>query len=357
MRSLWVKKSQLDQTDWNEESGLELDSGEILLRIDKFALTANNITYAVVGDGFGYWNFFPTGDDDWGIVPVWGFATVITSQHDDIAEGERVYGYLPMATHLVVKPDKVSEGGFLDGAAHRKSMASVYNQYHRLGTAIGEHENERAIFEPLFLTSFLIENAMRDAGWHGAEAVVLTSASSKTAMALAAVCKSQSPAIKRIGMTSPPNRDFVEGTGLYDQILTYDELGMAVKDMAVVSVDFAGNSKLLQAIHDHWQDELKYSCLVGATHVEERKGTGELKGPKPILFFAPTAAETLIGEIGPAEFRRRIDAQFSQFVKQMAQHLAIEYIDGDAALEAAYRQMLAGDVAPSRGLVCRLNEG
>ncbi len=355
MHSLWVKKDELSNAKWVGSSEPELTAGQILLEIEKYALTANNITYAVVGDGFGYWNFFPTGENDRGIVPVWGFAKVISSNHDDVKTGERVYGYFPMATHLVVSPGNVTDAGFVDNTEHRQGLAVIYNQYHRLGNDTGVHEEERALYQPLFTTSFLIEDSLRKADWHGADNLLLTSASSKTALGLAAVSKNLGPEIRRIGLTSPANRDFVVATGLYDQILTYDELGKAAKDDATISVDFAGNSKLLAGIHNHWGDNLKFSLLVGATHIDERSGAGELAGPKPILFFAPTAAEALIKEVGALEFRARIDKQFAAFIAVVSDHLAIEEVLGREKLLDIYLQMLGNKVAPSRGLICRFD--
>ncbi len=357
MQSLWVKKDDLSQTQWREADAPELAAGEILLAVEKYALTANNITYAAVGDGFGYWNFFPTGDDPWGIVPVWGFARVVASENSDIAVGERVYGYLPMASHLRVTPANVQDGGFIDGATHRQGLAMIYNQYHRLGTDAGAHEAERAIFQPLFTTSFLIEQFMRANDWFGAEALVMTSASSKTSLGLAMVAKNLSPASKRIGLTSGGNKGFVEQTALYDEVLSYDDLTTADADRPTVSVDFAGSGSLLAAIHTHWGDNLKFSSLVGVTHIDERGGGDDLQGPKPELFFAPTAAESLIKDIGPAEFRTRVDEQFAAFVKGASAYLAIEDIDGQDALRSAYLAMLANEVAPSRGLICHFDRG
>jgi len=352
--SLWVKKADLPQTEWHSADAPELVDGQILLEIEKYALTANNITYAAVGDGFGYWNFFPTGDADWGIVPVWGFAKVAASSNADIPVGERVYGYLPMASHLVVSPGNVTDAGFVDHAEHRQGLAIIYNQYHRLGTQVAPMEDERALYQPLFTTSFLIEDMMRKAEWYGAEAVLLTSASSKTALGLALVAKNLSPDIKRIGMTSPTNRDFVEKTGLYDQVLTYDDLGKAVKDQPIVSVDFAGNTILRTAIHAHWDSNLKYSALVGVTHYEARTEAGDMKGPTPVMFFAPTVAESLMKEVGPATFRAMVDEQFASFVTSVAGHLSVEHLSGQAALQSAYLEMLANKVAPNRGLICAM---
>ncbi len=350
--SLWVKKTDLPNSEWHDSPAPVLADGQILLEIEKYALTANNITYAAVGDGFGYWNFFPTGDADWGIVPVWGFARVVASENADIAVGERVYGYLPMATHLLVSPGNVSESGFVDSAEHRQGLAIIYNQYQRLGTDAGTGEAERALYQPLFTTSFLIEDMMRQSDWFGAEAVLLTSASSKTALGLALVSKNLSPEIRRIGLTSAGNAEFVAATGLYDEVLTYEDLGTADSGQKIVSVDFAGNSAVLGQIHAHWNDNLKFSSLVGATHITERSGASDMKGPEPILFFAPTAAETLMKEIGPAEFRSRVDAQFAAFVEAVAGHLSVENLAGHTALQEAYLEMLANRVAPSRGLIC-----
>ncbi len=140
-----------------------LPQGGARLEIESFSVTANNVTYAVVGDGFGYWNFFPAADGH-GIVPMWGHAKVIEDNGSGLEVGERVYGYLPMATHLTVVPGKVSASGFVDTAEHRQPMSPIYNQYSRLA-ADPEHdparEGERMIFGPLFKTGFLIEYFMR----------------------------------------------------------------------------------------------------------------------------------------------------------------------------------------------------
>ncbi|MFN3453278.1 MAG: DUF2855 family protein, partial [Sphingorhabdus sp.] len=182
---------------------------------------ANNITYAVIGDMFGYWNFFPA-EGDWGVVPMWGHAVVTESRHAEIAVGERVYGYLPMGTHLDVLPEKVSAGGFTDTAHHRQPMSPIYNQYSRLN-ADPEHdpakEAERMLFGPLFKTGFLIEAMFRREDWFGAQSLIMTSASSKTSMSLASVAKDLSPHIKRVGLTSQGNVEFVANTDLYDEVL------------------------------------------------------------------------------------------------------------------------------------------
>src|SRR5690349_15950040 len=70
---------------------VRLERGQVLLGVDAFGFTANNVTYAVFGEAMGYWSFFPA-PDGWGRVPVWGFADVLRSEHPDVRVGERLYG-------------------------------------------------------------------------------------------------------------------------------------------------------------------------------------------------------------------------------------------------------------------------
>ncbi len=333
----------------------ELGEDELLLDVESFALTANNITYAVVGEQMKYWNFFPASDDVQGIIPMWGHAKVAASNHDDFKVGERVYGYIPMGSHVIVRPGKISEGGFTDMMAHRQDMAPIYNQYRRLATDPAHHadfESERSLFSPLFMTSFLIEDMFRREQWHGAEALVMTSASSKTSMALAHLARASSPEIKRIGLTSQGNIEFTRGLGFYDEVLAYDDLESLDADTPTVSVDFAGNGDVLKRIHAHFGDTLKFSSLVGATHVDARGGAKGLAGPAPILFFAPTAAGDILAELGPAGFQDAMAKRWSAFVPDVAGQVTVEKVDGAEAVRAAYLEMLAGNVAPSRGLIC-----
>ncbi|MFZ1743743.1 MAG: DUF2855 family protein, partial [Pontixanthobacter sp.] len=272
-QAVHVNRTQLGEAKTVDLADAALPEGAVRLKIESFSVTANNITYAVAGDRFGYWNFFP-GEGEFGVVPMWGHAVVAETSNPEFSVGERVYGYLPMATHLTVLPGRVSNHGFMDMAEHRQPMSPIYNQYSRLD-ADPEHdparENERMIFGPLFKTGFLIESFMRKENWFGAEAVILTSASSKTAMGLASVAKDRSPGIRRIGLTSNGNVQFVEESGLYDLVVAYDDVGQ-LENVPSVSVDFAGNGGLLRQIHEHLGDNLKYSCLVGATHIEARGG-------------------------------------------------------------------------------------
>ncbi len=350
-----VRKAALTQAALAEVPLGPLAEGAVRLAIESFSVTANNVTYAVVGDGFRYWDFFPA-PDGMGIVPMWGHARVIESRHPEIAVGERVYGYLPMASHLDVIPGRVTPGGFSDTAEHRQPMSPVYNSYTRLA-ADPEHdparEAERMIFGPLFRTGFLIEYFLRGEGWFGAEQLVVTSASSKTAMGLASVARQSSPQIRRIGLTSKGNVAFVEASGLYDEVLAYDVLDkLAV--VRSVSVDFAGNADLLARIHRHFEDALAQSVLVGATHIEARSVFGKhepLPGPKPQLFFAPDHAVAFFKAHGADEGGRLLAAAWRDFLEAAEGTIAIERHAGLESARDVFTTMVAGQIDPAKGIV------
>ena len=350
-----VRKGALTDAVLADVPATPLSEGAVRLAIESFSVTANNVTYAVAGDSFKYWDFFPA-PEGFGIVPMWGHARVIESRHPEIAVGERVYGYLPMASHLDVVPGRVTVGGFLDTTDYRQPMSPVYNSYTRLA-ADPEHdparEAERMIFGPLFRTGFLIEYFLRGEDWFGAEQLIVTSASSKTALGLASVARHSSPGVKRVGLTSKGNVAFVEATGLYDEVVAYDELER-VSVLRSVSVDFAGNAGLLAQIHRHFDAALAHSALVGMTHIEARStfgGGDALPGPKPALFFAPDHAVAFFKAHGAEEGSKLVAAAWHDFLKAADGTVSIERHAGLEAARSVFTAMVAGQIDPAKGIV------
>ncbi|HVF31852.1 MAG TPA: DUF2855 family protein [Acidimicrobiales bacterium] len=351
---LLVKRDALHETRLTDEPPPALADGEARLRIDAFALTANNITYAVFGEAMGYWNFFHA-PEGWGRIPVWGFADVVESAVPGLVEGDRFYGYVPMSEELVVTPIDVGERGFTDGAAHRSAMAATYNQYARtsadpdLGPA---HEDAQMLLRPLFLTGFLIDDHLADNDRFGASSVILTSASSKTA-AGAAFFLAEREGLEVVGLTSPAHRAFVEGLGVYDRVLGYDEVDGLPGGRAVL-VDVAGSADARAAVHRHYGDDLARSVLVGGTHWDEQASPdarGPLPGPAPAMFFAPDQITKRTAEWGPGGFAERVRAAWSRAVAWSDGWLQVEHGRGPEAVQATYREVLAGRTAPSSGHV------
>ena len=364
-----VQKDSIHTTAMRETPEAPLADGEVRIRIDRFALTSNNITYAAFGDAMNYWNFFPTaglGGDDadaaFGRIPVWGFGTVSQSGHPGVAVGERLYGYFPMASSVVLKPIRLSPGSFYDGAAHRAELHPVYNQYMRCNVDpfyTAQTEDIQALLRPLFVTAWLIDDFLADNEFFGAQqegdgepgAVMLSSASSKTAYATAFGLK-QRHGVEVIGLTSPGNVAFCESLGCYHKVLTYDQLDHVASERPSVYVDFAGNAALRLAIHTRFT-QLKYSCSIGGTHVSELGTAKALPGPRAILFFAPAQIKKRASEWGSEEFgKRMVKAWFAFTAKACdpaAPWLTVAQHKGAADVTAAYAQVLGGKGDPRVG--------
>lgn len=372
--SLSVRKGALATSRLRTLEAPELPDGQIRVRIDRFALTANNITYAAFGEAMNYWQFFPVIDasgapePEWGHIPVWGFGTVQASRHPDLAVGERLYGYFPMATAVDLVPAKVSASSLMDAAAHRAALHPVYNQYLRCANdpfhAAGT-EDLQALLRPLFITSWLIDDFLADNNYFGAAsdpgrrpAMLLSSASSKTAYGTA-FQMAQRKDIEVIGLTSPGNVAFCESLGCYQRVLSYEQLDAIAADTPCIYVDFAGNAALRKDVHSRFT-ALAYSCSIGGTHVSAL-GTGrDLPGPRPVLFFAPAQIKKRSAEWGGEVLNAKLVDAWQQFSRRVADKdkpwLLVQHHLGPRACEDAYAQVLKGRSDPRTGHILSLYE-
>ena len=349
-----------------------LEPGQVRLAVEAFALTANNVTYAAFGEAMKYWQFFPASLQEavaedahpaLGCLPVWGFATVAESLVPGLEPGRRVWGYYPAGTHLVVAPSRVSASGFIDGAAHRQELAAVYNQYLFCDADPGwrpELEGLQAVLRPLFLTAFLLDDFLGGNAFFGAEQLLLSSASSKTAISTA-YCLAQRrhlPGAPRVvGLTSAAHADFVRSLGCYDAVMTYEQLPALQAQTATVYVDFAGNAELRRQVHTHFADALKFSSSIGGTHWESLGSARDLPGPRPTLFFAPAQVKARSAPPpqgwGPGELQRRMGQAWVQFIAQVntGDWVRIVHRPGAQAALQAYGDVLAGRTDAREGLM------
>ena len=319
----------------------ELEDGEVLLAVESFALTANNITYGAMGDAFGYWKFFPA-PEGFGRIPVWGFARVIASKADGVEEGLRLFGYLPMSSHFTMRLVP-SRDGFVDRAAHRAELPPTYNAYDP--APVTPTDDYRSLLRPLLMTSFLLDDFLSEDA--GVKALVLSSASSKTAMGLAWFARRRG--LKVIGLSSPANAARLEALGLYDQILPYDQAGELKTGPGSVYVDFAGNRAVTEAVHKALGGDLSRSVIVGGTHWEAPRAAPQpLPGPQPALFFAPDQIRKRAGEWGMGELNARFSKALADFVAG-APWLKLIRHKGAEGLQTAYKDVLEGRVSPDEG--------
>ena len=324
-----------------------LEDGEVLLDIERFALTANNITYGVYGDRLGYWRFFPV-DGDWGRIPVWGFATVWRSAVETIAVGTRLFGYLPMATYRVTRLER-RPWGVVDVSPHRAELPAAYNSL--VEAATGPLDDQIALLRPLFVTSFLLDDYFADNGDFGAATFILSSASSKTALGLGWLLARRG--VRVIGLTSPRNSGFVEGVGCYAETRTYDAFVKTPVEGRVVFVDFAGNPEVVAAVHHSLGDQLVHSAVVGSTHqAAGAVGPGRLPGPRPTFFFAPEQLRQRSKDWGGEVLNSRIQAALEAFITANG-WLEVSTHAGPEALKAIYQTVLAGTARPEEGHMVR----
>lgn len=351
-----VRRDDLHQTAWfdaPDPSTLPLAPGQAMLAVDCFAMTANNITYAVFGDAMRYWDFFPA-REGWGTVPVWGYATVVRSEHPGVAVGERVYGYLPMWTHFVVQADRATPQGFDDVSAHRAHLPVFYNTYLRNSGDPGydpAHEAEAMLMKPLFMTGFLIDDFLADLDFFGAKSVVVSSASSKTSIGLAFnLMQRGRDAVEVVGLTSKGNKSFVENLGCYHRVVTYDDVKSLAKAPSVF-VDMAGDGTVTMAVHTHFGEELRYSCAVGGTHHGNLSFGMEFPGPAPLLFFAPSQVEKRLVDWGGEGFQQRTSDAWKAFLGKVGGWIVVDRSNGRDAIERVYRSTLEGKADPGRGYI------
>jgi hypothetical protein len=349
-----VKKSDLRETRIVESEPPAVEPGQALLRVESFGMTANNVTYAVMGEAMSYWDFFPAAEG-WGRVPTWGFATVERSEGSGVEEGTRLYGYLPPSTHLAVTPVSVDGGGFVDGSPHRAELPSAYHRY--LATEADpfytpDSEEMQMLLRPLFFTSFLIDDQLADEGLVGRGPIVISSASSKTAIA-AAFLLSRRQGVELVGLTSADNTEFVAGLGIYGRTVAYDAIDSLERGPATY-VDVSGNGAVRQAVHSHFGEDLVHSMAVGVTHWEEFEGGGELPGPKPSFFFAPTRVTKRAKDWGRAGLEQRVAAAWHPFREWTAGWLRPIPGQGLEGARDAYLEVLEGRVAPEAAHVISL---
>lgn len=350
--ALSIDKSDITSAEIVETEPRALKDGEARLTLRRFALTSNNITYAVFGDLMSYWAFFPA--DDGGRLPVWGFADVTESKADGLEIGERIYGYFPAGDELIVKPGQITKGSFFDETAHRAGLPEAYNRYRRCaqdpGYDAGREHFQQAL-QPLFLTSWLIDLHLRDTDFAGAKQASLTSASSKTALALAwCIAHDRPEGVSVEAITSQRSEPFVESTGFYDSITLYDDLKDLAPEPKRIVIDFAGDNKINAAIHGALGDDLAANIRVGAAHWEDSAPARDLPGPKPAFFFAPDHAVKRMKEWGNGEFLRRYSTAWTGFSE--AAHALFDTVEmggADGALDA-YDQLVA-NTAPASAAI------
>lgn len=358
MAQFQVNRSNFAETRTVEApAASELAEGDIRVKINRFAFTANNITYAAAGDILGYWQFFPPlgeNSDGWGVIPVWGFAEVTESRVEGLPVGERLFGYFPPADQLVMSPQGISEQRFVDGAKHRSKLPPGYNLYRRVAAEPGydlSMDNERMLLWPLFITSFCLWDSLRFNNWYGAQQIIVISASSKTSIGLAYALHDDNTAPPVVGMTSSRNLDLVTSLGLYDSTMTYDTIEQMDTRLPTVIVDMSGNSSVLGRLHSHLGENMKHCINVGITHWEASGENPDINAQRSEMFFAPAHIQMRVKDWGAEGFEEKTASFIKATVAKSRSWLKLKTLDGLDGLASIYPDVCAGAVAPDEGII------
>lgn len=359
-----VKKDTLPQHRIVEREEPPLGDGEIRLKIDQFAFTANNLTYGVAGYSLGYWQFFPAADNAdqaWGIIPVWAFADVVESDNEAVPVGDRLYGYFPPATYLTMHPQDVTEQTLVDGTAHRQSLPPLYNRYRRIladPTYDKRSDTARILLAPLHITSFCLWDCLKDNNWYGAQQIIIVSASSKTSLGLAYGLSSDDASPPVIGLTSERNVDFVTGTGLYQDVISYASISEVLAARPSVVVDMAGNAAVSISLQERLGESLSYYIRVGITHWDaqgSKQAFSEAAEPaKQENFFAPNYILQRFKDWGPAEFDKRSSAFLAEAAKATFGWMTVDTREGLEGLAEIYPSFCDGSLSPAAGQVIKM---
>ncbi|NUN61605.1 MAG: DUF2855 family protein, partial [Burkholderiaceae bacterium] len=120
---------------------------------------------------------------------------------------------------------------------------------------------------------------------------------------------------------------------------------------------FAGSVALRQRIHQHFT-QLAYSCAVGASHVGDLGGAGQLPGPRPVMFFAPAQVKKRTGEWGVQGLNDRLVAAwqaFSSTVQAPPQPwITVQQHLGPQATQALFLDLLRGQGDPRTGHIASM---
>lgn len=350
-----IEKTNFSNANWVSVAIPDLQENQILFQVRKFALSANNITYLHLGESFGYWKFFPT-QLGFGIMPVWGFGDVIASKHADVKVGSSFYGYYPLSTALVVEANKVREIGFTDMASHRTKLPSIYNFYSHLVNDplyTSDTENLQLTFRPLFTTSFLLEDFLFEKNFFDSEQILITSASSKTAIALAHLLDSRRKKdglqFQIVGMSSGKNLEFLKSLGYFDSVFSYDSIA-GVLQLKTCVTDFSGNQNLLLDLKKHLQKNLSYLSLVGMTSQQEIGGE-KSEASLGEVFFAPNQSRKRTREWGFDLFQEKLIGKYFDFLEKTKSWMEFQEITDRKDFQEAYLDLLEGRLSPKVGIV------
>lgn len=367
--------------------------------IVKGSLTANNKFYLSFGEKapFNFFKCYPVDpkaklvaakekefNEDGGHLSdvyvhpvVWGVAKVTSSKVDTVHVGDEYFAMLPMGESVSFEQAHVDDEDNL--VIHRPTTNPAYNVFQKIDPTSAVASKEYGDFalacSPGILTGFGLYFNLTRYDFYGADTVVVTSASSKVALALAVYLKKESKnastkkKVQVIGYTSPGNKDFCEKTGLYDEVLCYDDL-LTENDNKCVMVDISGQAQAYQR---------NKSCIVknlvvgNASDTEDKKGAfgsftayetvtlvltmmganwlASWLNPVQELYLIMNDAAALKKEWGLEKYNRTVVEYGLTFCKAASAWITVRNCSTEESIEQAFVDVVRGTIPPSETIV------
>ncbi len=325
--------------------------GEIRLRIDKFGLTSNNVTYAALGHAFQYFKFFPVAGP-WSALPIWGLATIKESRVPELRAGARAYGYFPAARETVLQVGGASELGFRVDRPELPPTHALYGQYTLLDRdplVVPGQEDLMMVMRPLFMTGLLLADYLDVSQRMGAQTVLISSAASKTSYGLASALQAAGKG-QVIGLASARSAATARALGVYDRVVGYEEIAGLDPELSSVYVDVAGSAPVRKALVQQLGTSLRGIIAVGLTHWNEGAfGSKDTSVPVE-TFFAPGWGARRQKELGAAFFAQLRAGWLAQ-MESAQRHFKLVHKAGAQALSEAFDTLVQGRANPDEAWV------
>jgi len=218
-------------------------------------------------------------------------------------------------------------------------------------------EDWRLVLKEIYTMAFYMdENLLVDTGM--INSVIISCASSKTAMALA-FCLRMRDMRYVVGLTSREHLDFVRSTDLYHEVYTYDEADALPNNRTIVYMDFKCDGELRQQITLRMGTNLMYNMVLGPAVFQNRmKDQVFEKRAREVLFDESSWRERrrMVAEVTKTGRNEKLKDSFPAFVQRMRQHVKLRRASGGQAFKDMYDAVYSNSASPADAYICTLHE-
>jgi hypothetical protein len=378
-----------------------LAPSSVRVQTQLISLTYNNLTYARSGGPLHWWDVYPVPDpspppynnqQEWGIVPAWGYGRVIDSTIDAITPGSLLWGMWPTSGHTVDLQLEAIEpaGHWSERSPHRSKLMTVYNSYEQVAESDPEAMRMTALCKPLWQGPHLLNTAVFSSQrihpfgfgspWSEVDAdlssaiVISLSASSKTGrsfyweLARSRDVERHGP-LALLQLTSVPDTLSIYDSALPAKAALYGDIGAIswvenFKPLRIVIVDFGASDAVLKRLADSASEIATTVTVVGVGYeakvytqeeIEARMASGITKVPVNTSGIRDKAIEAQ----GAFEYNREVNETWEKCLEERAfdslQVKVLKTVEGPEGIEGAWNDLCGRMVPADVGMVVDLS--